>query len=197
MTSTGTEQMRKLVKSHLGLQRKQELTAAGMALGLPVVIGFEAVVISAAVGAGFASGLFMLPAALAGWYFYGNMRRWQADIRSHVADIRRHIHYNLFDRDLWRDLLEDVSEREVKLGTVTVATVPVSFGQRLTKLFDDYEELCARRGLQPFPGSYVLLLKDPKYSQEVASNLWKFALAQILEDEFPPQSKRGKTWLNA
>jgi hypothetical protein len=197
MTRTGTDQMRELARSHRSQQRRQELTAAGMALGLPVVIGAEAALISYAVGAGMASGLFMLPAACAGWYFFGNMRRWQSGIRGHVAAIKQHIHYNLFDRDLWRDLLEDASEREVKLGSVTVATVPVSFGQRLTKLFDDYEKLCARRSLPPFPDSYVALLKDPKYSQEVASNLWKYALAQILDDEFPPQSRRGKAWINA
>jgi hypothetical protein len=162
------------------------------------MIGVEAAFIGAAVlEMGLFSGVFMLPALVAGCYFNGKMRRWQAGIRAQVAALRQHIHYNLFDCDLWRDLLEDAHERSVKLGAVTVATVPVSFGQRLRDLFDNYEKLCARRKLAPFPPGYVALLKDPKYSQEVASNLWKYALAEILADEFPPQGKRGQSWINA
>ena len=184
-----------LVSQNLAQQRRQELTAAALALGLPIVIGCEVAFFTAIFGAGVAGLLWLAPAAGASWLTFGKMLRWTKTVRQHVALLKVHIHRNLFDYDLWRDLIEDGSEHSVKLGTVTVATVPVSFGKRLSDLFDNYEKLCAKKRLTPFNPEYRAFVQDPKYSREVAAALWKYALAQILDEEFCDPHRRRRQQL--
>jgi hypothetical protein len=192
MRRGGSEQMWQLVSQNLAQQRRQELTAAGLAFGLPVVIGVEASFFALAFGAGAASALFLLPAAACGWYTCGKMRRWNRTVRDHVGLLKLHIHRNLFDYDLWRDLIENDSEQSVRLGAVTVSTVPVSFGKRLSDLFENYEQLCRRKKLRPFNAEYKAFVNDPKYSREVAAALWKYALAEILNEEFCDRHRRRR-----
>ena len=192
MRRGGTEQMWELVSQNLAQQRRQELTAAALAFGLPLAIGVELAVISFAFEAGALAVLWMMPAAIFGWFTCSKMLRWNRTVRDHVARLKVHIHRNLFDYDLWRDLIEDGSEHSVKLGAVTLATVPVSFGKRLSDLFENYEKLCARKRLTPFNSEYHRFVQDPKYSREVAAALWKYALAEILNEEFCDRHRRRR-----
>ena len=181
------EELRRLIQEHLLLQRQYEASYN---------MGEKLHVIPLAILGGLA-GLTVHPwltlAGLPLGYWIGKLiyRSKVARIRhlhAGVPELRRFIRANLFDCDIWRELIEDDGEKEIMLGPIQVATQTVTFGMRLRSLFQHYPQLCNRHHLRPFPPWYAGKLRSSFFGSKSkdwpVEHLWQYALARELADEF-------------
>jgi hypothetical protein len=193
MAEGGTAILAGVIAFQTAKQRTIEQTLRVRYILLPAVLTFMLTVI-----AGQGVQLWFMVAFGIGILFgyAGGLQANHVIRRAHerVPELMADIHRNLFDGGLWREVIESESKRDGSVAGIHLAKPKDTFHTKLNALFSAYPSICREKGLRPYNDLYAVELNAMLPAYEYGSpmlNLWKYALAQVLREEFLPQGREG------
>jgi hypothetical protein len=189
MRPGGREALWEVISWHINAQRRFENSArySGL-LSSVIAIPLAAAALLSRQNANPGWGIFLvltIVAPLLSWIQWVVTRNKLQRLHDGELELRGYISNVIFDYEIWRDLMEDDVEHEVRLGPIELARIEVSFKDRVTNLFKNYPQLASKKYLEPFPGWYRKMYRSgSQRDNQYVDHYWQYSLALLLQEEF-------------